>query len=196
MKSLGLFLLFISLNIFSQEVFNLEPRYRLESVAPNVVHDFGRNIKKTVQYFSKEEANFYKIDLSKGRIVQNGNNYFTDMTRARPHTIYILDIEDNLYLCDCNAINEIHHSSFTQGKAVKAAGEMYIHDGVILELNNLSGHYRPSEQSLNYLIDTIEENGYKWNPWIDVIDRRVEAIKPHFLKGFNKFNPCEINFNL
>lgn len=196
MKNFGLFFLFISFNLFSQEIFNLEPRYQLEAKYPNVVYDFGRHVKKMVKYFSKEEAELFKIDFSSGRISQNGKNYFTDLNRPRPHTIFILDVEDNLYLCDCNSVNEIHHSSFNQGKAVKAAGEMYIHDGVILEVNNFSGHYRPSDQSLYYLIDTIEDKGYKWNSWLEIVDKRIEASTPQYLQKLKKFNPCEANFLL
>ena len=194
MKIFASFIFTISLNLFSQEIFNLEPRYQFESTVPNQVYDFGRNIKKTVKYFSEVEANFYKVQFTNGRIMQNGENYFTDMQRSRPHTIFVLDLEDNLYICDCNSVNEIHHSSFKQGMPVKAAGEMYIHDGIILKLNNFSGHYRPNEKSLIYLLDTISEKGYQWESLAETTQLRVTAKPPTNLASKTISNPCSLNF--
>lgn len=194
MKKLGLFLILVSLNLFSQEIFNLEPRYQFESTVPNQVYDFGRHIKKTVKYFSEAEANFYKIDFIDGRITQNGQNYFTDMQRSRPHSIFVLDVEDNLYICDCNSVNEVHHSSFKQGMAVKAAGEMHVHDGIIIKLNNFSGHYKPSDQSLQYLVDIISDKGYKWDPLIDIVKIPIDAKTPSHLIKQKIFAPCGLNF--
>ena len=54
----------------------------------------------------------------------------------------------------------LHHSSLLAGEAVAAAGEILTNeDGVVKELTNLSGHYKPGEDETKQAIDGLREMG-------------------------------------
>lgn len=94
---------------------------------------------------------------------QNGKIYFPNQASpVNMSVIYVLSMDNILY---------IHHEpvltgrgSFTQsnflGSApVKAAGEMYIEDGIIQDINNGSGHFRPGAPALEYMLDYLKSQG-------------------------------------
>lgn len=53
----------------------------------------------------------------------------------------------------------MHHSSLVAGGPVGAAGEMVVHRGVLLSINNWSGHYAPPPSTLRVLLDTLAKMG-------------------------------------
>ncbi len=62
---------------------------------------------------------------------------------------------------------ELKHSVLTSGKPVVAAGEAEIAgtagEYYVLEINNQSGHFKSSEESLNYAKKVFDLNGLKYN---------------------------------
>lgn len=48
------------------------------------------------------------------------------------------------------------HANFMSGVAIKTAGELYMKKGTVLRMNNESGHYRPTGESLEWLLDYFE----------------------------------------
>ena len=56
-------------------------------------------------------------------------------------------------------IGDGHHYMSGQAESVIAAGEILIEDGVIKTINNQSGHYQPSEESLSKFLDYFSELG-------------------------------------
>ena len=79
--------------------------------------------------------------------------------------LYVMDSGGNIYVGDRNLMQKVgitlgkepgvprktarfyflHHSSFLAGGAVAAAGHITVRAGVVTEINNESGHYRPAD---------------------------------------------------
>lgn len=55
----------------------------------------------------------------------------------------------------------LHHSSEVAGGAVTAAGEQIVKDGVIREVNNKSGHYRPNAKMTHQYVQGLMDEGAK-----------------------------------
>ena len=80
--------------------------------------------------------------------------------------IYVLTAEKKLYI-QRKQRRVAHHSSFTHGTAVLAAGELKVSaEGRLISLNTLSGHYRPGAPQLATMLDFLQSNGVQ----IDGID--------------------------
>ena len=73
-------------------------------------------------------------------------------------TAYAMDYYGNLYCrdvkggfttdSDTGELKFFNHSSFNAGKNVICAGVLVIKDGLLININNMSGHYRPTKDNL------------------------------------------------
>jgi len=81
----------------------------------------------------------------------------------------------------------IHHSSFLAGEAVAAAGEIFTNqDGVVKEISNVSGHYRPGEEQALQSIDGLRQMGVDMkNVKFQYMDKdgAAEGMVTEFEKG-------------
>jgi hypothetical protein len=73
-----------------------------------------------------------------------------------------------------------HHSSFFCGDAVEAAGQIVVKDGHLRELYPHSGHYRPRDKHLLFMIDFFKNHGVQFDFKVDAqrmlkISRTIEA---------------------
>ena len=68
----------------------------------------------------------------------------------------------------------IHHSSLVKGKPVKAAGMLFIQNEANgtqrITLNNESGHYKPTPQSLDKIIQWFDNHDLKFKILSDGIE--------------------------
>jgi hypothetical protein len=80
-----------------------------------------------------------------------------------------------------NAIsNRFHHSSFFAGEAVEAAGQIVVKGGRLVELYPHSGHYRPQDKHLLYMINFFSSHSVKLDYTVDA--QRLLKI-PRILEG-------------
>ena len=82
-------------------------------------------------------------------------------------------------------VAQFNHSSLAAGNAVLCAGEILIHEGDVIEIDNNSGHYRPSGQMLSNALKIMEEE-YD----LDVcrtVTRVFDATPPGTV--YNRVNP-------
>jgi hypothetical protein len=63
--------------------------------------------------------------------------------------IWVLDTQGNFYTSVEHAPGRFHHSSFMAGGLVEAAGQVMFVQGKMTHINNASGHYKPSQKSLD-----------------------------------------------
>mmetsp|Transcript_39626 Transcript_39626/g.112375 ORF Transcript_39626/g.112375 Transcript_39626/m.112375 type:complete len:380 (-) Transcript_39626:375-1514(-) len=79
---------------------------------------------------------------------------------ARPKSkwIYVLDLDNRMYINKKQA-GEFHHSSFTRGGPVRAAGSIIVHHGTVKQITAWSGHYRPTEEDFKEVIHFLESQG-------------------------------------
>ncbi|VVO91571.1 hypothetical protein [Pseudomonas fluorescens] len=70
--------------------------------------------------------------------------------------IYVLTPNHELKIAkDIDGFGSYHHSYMNSGLPIICAGEVAVDHGKIIGINNFSGHYRPSEDSLSTCIDIL-----------------------------------------
>ncbi|MEO8030203.1 MAG: hypothetical protein ABJC74_06885 [Gemmatimonadota bacterium] len=93
-------------------------------------------------------------------LVQRGKFYTDPTTLADVNGPYAMDEYGNLFAqevpTDARAFN---HSSFCRGKQVVCAGILMVDQGELLDINNMSGHYKPGPNQLANLIRLLIGNG-------------------------------------
>eukprot|EP00191_Tetraselmis_sp_GSL018_P017652 CAMPEP_0177591630 /NCGR_PEP_ID=MMETSP0419_2-20121207/8105_1 /TAXON_ID=582737 /ORGANISM="Tetraselmis sp., Strain GSL018" /LENGTH=367 /DNA_ID=CAMNT_0019082395 /DNA_START=334 /DNA_END=1438 /DNA_ORIENTATION=- len=117
---------------------------------------------------------------------------------AKAKWIYVLDLQNRMFI-NRKQSGEFHHSSFTRGAPVRAAGSIVVDRGRILQITAWSGHYRPRREDFREVIHFLEtagvdmsqveqlvskdkgkatNNGPEWTEWEKMNDlslRRVSA---------------------
>ncbi|MRW89398.1 hypothetical protein GJ699_05330 [Duganella sp. FT80W] len=78
---------------------------------------------------------------------------------AMGHAIYVLDAMGNLYCSGVHQYYRFHHSSFVAGAPVACAGEIDVLSGMLIYLNNRSGHYLPSTLQLRQFCEYLRSMG-------------------------------------
>ncbi|MCB0392930.1 MAG: hypothetical protein KDD25_00130 [Bdellovibrionales bacterium] len=76
--------------------------------------------------------------------------------------IYIMDEEGRIYIENPNFSgprSNIRHSSFFWGKPVAAAGTLIVRNGVIVRINDFSGHYKPKKKQFAQFLEQLSRMG-------------------------------------
>lgn len=82
--------------------------------------------------------------------------------------IFAMDLADNLYV-NKKVKGRFHHSCFLAGARVRSAGRIVIEDGVLKAISPTSGHYRPTVESVHYVLVVLKLAG------IDTSQVRIET---------------------
>ncbi|WP_051366796.1 WXG100 family type VII secretion target [Hamadaea tsunoensis] len=85
----------------------------------------------------------------------------TSAHSARPRAVYVMDENGNLYASNYHQVGAFHHSSFTGGQPVASAGEITVKEGVVTQMNNGSGHYKPTPSHYYQGRDELLAQGLK-----------------------------------
>lgn len=97
--------------------------------------------------------------------------------------IFVVDRENNLYIHK-HVVGVYHHSTFTGGGAVQAAGEIVVDEsGRVRIITAKSGHYRPTVAEMRRLLQIFPEIPPKAVIRPDLADERVVGG----VKGYPKF---------
>ena len=105
-----------------------------------------------VHYMRKHERLGTMLTVSNGRLSRNGAWYST----PKGITIYAMDLYGNLFVQNStengrlvgNVSSQFNHSSLNAGNSVICAGEIVVKEGILREISNASGHYRPTRENL------------------------------------------------
>lgn len=145
----------------------LWPKYRGEEVA-------GAVFETAVVYLDETQREAYRVHGRDGKLVDATGRALDggppDAEGKPRRAIYSMDTAGNLYATFDHAKGRFHHSSFLAGGPVACAGEMVIEDGRIIELTNMSGHYRPPPFTLDAVRERLVEMG------VDVEGMRVAPV--------------------
>ena len=118
----------------------------------------------TLLYYTRPEKNRFKLCQNDhglfcstgGSVVNTDGSAFGIHDLRINHELVVLDQSDNLFVFKPydNVLQKVvHHSSVVDGQAVKFAGTIKIEDGIITEITNNSGHYKPkTKHLLNFLL--------------------------------------------
>jgi hypothetical protein len=143
----------------------LAPRYRGEDKGEYL----DPILKKpwNVVYFSAEERLKYQLFVQNGRFIdKNGNlinTKFDDENFFLDSGLFVIDRDYRMYLLPFNEIGKYHHSSLSAGGPVRFAGTIAVMNGVLRELSNQSGHYRPNGPQTLRAMRWLQESGINFN---------------------------------
>lgn len=122
----------------------------------------------TILYPNKKFLNNKKIVIKKNNI-HNKNKELKSKIY-----MFVLTNKDHLLAStkqSCTENGRIHHSSLSRGKPVRAAGMMKIEengDGTkTIILTNDSGHYKPSRQSIDRVINWLKDHSLRFDITVD-----------------------------
>lgn len=120
-----------------KKAYHLERRcQRLLQKNPHLVA-VSAALQSSQHYFSSAQKSQAMLMLNDDRFVFCKNTYLS------PHGkyLYIVDLDGNMIVSNQQGI---HHSYLANGEAVKAAGEVIFDCGKMVEIDNFSGHYKPT----------------------------------------------------
>ncbi len=118
------------------------------------------NEAKSVQYFSEQQRKQYTARITSEGIIFVGKSrepYDTSNYKGKQpgYAAFSMDALGNLYLGQ-HVIGDLHHSSFLSGERIVASGMMKIKRGKIKEINNSSGHYKPTLTNIKQLLQLLK----------------------------------------
>jgi hypothetical protein len=121
----------------------------------------GKNVNlrpfEQVHYIKNlAERERYRVVIDHGRLFYSSG---VPLDSKGKEYIYVMDKFGNFYLSSDHLFGQFHHSSFFAGEPVAAAGEIYIKDGRILEINRRSGHYLPSNDAFKNALSELSRHG-------------------------------------
>lgn len=130
-------------------------------------HSVAFDMKNGIKIFTPEERKNHTIYISRNGLFvdANGVPFSTDDARiivgdeivSTQLAIFVLSKEGDLVISNYSKFMEIHHTSLVAGDDVWFAGEIRIHNGILMELNNYSGHYQTHERYLEKLLAYFKE---------------------------------------
>ncbi len=130
----------------------IDPHYHCEQ--------YGGVFRTKVKYLTDQELADYRVVIKDGKLFDStGQNPITALSHGWRKPIFIMDRNGAFYLAKHAPVGHFHHSSFKAGQNVAAAGEMIIRDGVLEEVTNFSGHYKPSEEITRQAVCELRRRG-------------------------------------
>ena len=105
-----------------------------------------------VRYLAPEEQALFEVFIVDGLLVDHRGwpidadttEFFgSDSDLWSPYGIYVMDHCGRIFLTFLHETGLFHHSTFLAGQPVASAGELLVIDGLIVYLDNASGHYKP-----------------------------------------------------
>ncbi|KAI8563092.1 hypothetical protein RHMOL_Rhmol03G0086600 [Rhododendron molle] len=116
--------------------------------------------QQCIKYLGPQERENYQYIVAEGKIVhkQSGNFLDTSKGKSGMKWIFVMSTSKKLYAGQKKK-GIFHHSSFLAGGATLAAGRLEVEDGTLKSISPYSGHYRPTDDSLDIFLSFLKENG-------------------------------------
>ncbi|THG21571.1 IQ domain-containing protein IQM3-like isoform X1 [Camellia sinensis] len=113
-----------------------------------------------IKYLGPLEREQYEYIVVEGKIVHKQSGNFLDTIKGMPRAkwIFVVSTSKRLYAGQKKK-GLFHHSSFLSGGATLAAGRLEVEDGTLKSISPYSGHYRPTDDSLDNFLSFLNENG-------------------------------------
>ncbi|KAL5064228.1 hypothetical protein RYX36_025965, partial [Vicia faba] len=115
--------------------------------------------KQCIKYLGPQERENYEYVVCDGKIINNQSGDFlhTKKDSEDAKWIFVMSTEKKLY-AGKKKKGLFHHSSFLAGGATLAAGRLEADDGVLKSISAYSGHYRPTDETLDAFLSYLREN--------------------------------------
>lgn len=98
-----------------------------------------------------------RIHIVDGRLIDGDGKPFDTAARGG-QTIFVMGQDGMLYAAG-SKLGVVHHNGFLRDGPVAAAGELVAREGLLLELNDQSGHYLPKPFMLEQLLSELTRQG-------------------------------------
>ncbi|XP_059667465.1 IQ domain-containing protein IQM3-like [Cornus florida] len=116
--------------------------------------------QQCIKYLGPQERDHYEYIVVEGKIIHKQSKGFLDTNKGFQRTkwIFVMSTSKKLYAGE-KSKGMFHHSSFLAGGATLAAGRLVAEDGTLKSISAYSGHYRPTDDSLDSFLSFLKENG-------------------------------------
>ncbi|KAI4348992.1 hypothetical protein L6164_009651 [Bauhinia variegata] len=128
--------------------------------------------KQCIKYLGPQERKHYEYIVEEGKILheQSGDLLHTREDSEGAKWIFVMSTAKKLY-AGKKKKGLFHHSSFLAGGVTLAAGRLEAEHGILKSISAYSGHYRPTDDTLDSFLSYLKENGVKLD--------EVEIRKPN-----------------
>ncbi|PIN14701.1 hypothetical protein CDL12_12673 [Handroanthus impetiginosus] len=116
--------------------------------------------QQCIKYLGPNEREDYEYVVVDGKILQKltGKPLDTNGRSKGSKWIFVMSTCKRLYTGEKKK-GLFHHSSFLAGGATLASGRLMAEDGVLKCISAYSGHYKPTDDSLDSFLSYLKENG-------------------------------------
>ncbi|MBA0676723.1 hypothetical protein Goari_018187, partial [Gossypium aridum] len=116
--------------------------------------------KQLIKYLGPQEREHYEYIVVEGKIIHKQTRNVLDTFQGPREVkwIFVMSTSKKLY-AGKKKKGMFHHSSFLAGGATLAAGRLVVEEGILKSISAYSGHYRPTNDSLNSFLSFLKENG-------------------------------------
>lgn len=128
------------------------------------------NCPPYVIYYNKTQRSTMQLVVhnnllynSIGELFDTSHASSSSLQGVQPSAIYVMDFDGKIYASNVNILGLFHHSTLLAGAPVAAAGGMIVKNGIIQNITNCSGHYRPSSVSFSQIKEALNQMGYTRN---------------------------------
>jgi hypothetical protein len=118
---------------------------------------------------AEREAHRLFVD-GEGNIRQSRDGSLFDTAGSTTHwsgggrAIFVMDEHGNLFATPHQEVGVTHHSSLLAGGPVVGAGEIEVRNGVLVSMTDQSGHYRPTAEMNDRVLDSLHGQGLQTGP--------------------------------
>jgi hypothetical protein len=134
----------------------------------NMFRTLGR--RRRVRYLDEAGRRRYRLSVrsdGQGAVLHDsaGRSFHTDDGSLwTGRAIYVMDEHGDLYAAKHQIFGQFHHSSLLAGKPVAGAGTIEVRRGNIVAISRRSGHYTPTREQLQQVVDHLRSQGLRIDP--------------------------------
>ncbi|GMJ12054.1 hypothetical protein like AT3G52870 [Hibiscus trionum] len=116
--------------------------------------------QQCIKYLGPQEREHYEYIVVEGKIMHKQTRNVLDTFKGLKEAkwIFVMSTSKKLYAGEKKK-GMFHHSSFLAGGATLAAGRLVVEQGILKSISAYSGHYRPTDDSLDSFLSFLKENG-------------------------------------
>ncbi len=120
-----------------------------------------------VKYYDEQNRQKFSLSTHDGKIYDAyGRPFHTAGLgyEKNGHVIFVMDEQGRFFASKYNNEGEFHHSSLVAGEPVATAGTIRVTDGILQEITNFSGHYKPNKSFLLQAVHHLRSLGVGIQP--------------------------------
>lgn len=120
------------------------------------------NYPDVVQYLDEIDRKKYELEVQNGLLVNKQTGAPFDSGESQTlwgGAIFVMDEQGRIFASNYQKRGVFHHSSLAGGSNIAAAGNIEVVNGMLLKVDNQSGHYMPSQSQNSQLFSELERRG-------------------------------------